>query len=208
METSFTSMEPNTTARATMLWSQYDDGLQVLPIASPGIERVPLEHSHTEQLPQFAPGLEELELAYAEIATAPEKQAVVQSAQRDKTVTAAPRPRAKILIWAGLLFLAVVIIIVAVVATLETRGPRSMLDSNEEASTATTSGPTLTSSGHPSTTSSGSAARDADTWRSTSGAYNGTGLTAVTPDYQPSPCQVMTLLPVLHRRDQDFAAAF
>lgn len=147
--------------------------------ASPEMERVPLEHSHAEQLPQFAPGREGLELAYAEVVSAPEKQAVVGGAQEAKTTPNITSKKFKIWICAGLSALAVCIIIVAVV--VKTRDPRSILDSNKNAASATTSGPT----------SSASVVRNVGTWVPTSGAYNGTGLTTVTPHYSPSPFQVM-----------------
>lgn len=164
--------------------------------ASPEMERVPLERSHAEQLPQLAPGREGLELAYAEVVSAPEKQAVVGGAQEAETAPNVTSKKFKIWICAGLSALAVGIIIVAVVT--KTRGPRSKLDSNKNAASATTSGPILTTFSLPLSTttptvstSSASVVHDVGTWIPTSGAYNGTGLTAVTPHYSPSPFQVV-----------------
>ena len=111
-------MEPQAFARATVRWPHYDDDLQVMQPVPSGIERVPLEHSYNEQLPQFASGNEGLEIAYAEVASAPGKQAVVHSVQEAKNAKAAPLKTVYIKACTGFSLLAVTIIIVAVGITL------------------------------------------------------------------------------------------
>ena len=173
--TFLSSMEPQPSARATVQRSQQDHGLQINRNTSSGIERIPLEHSYAEQLPQSALAVEGLEIAYAELASVPEKQAVVKSALRVENVAATPSKRVQIRIYAGLLVLAIIIVIVAVVTTLKSRTNRSKLGSNEEATAAATSGPTLSASPGPPNSSPGIP-------RSTSGAYNGTGLCVLRGD--------------------------
>ena len=174
-------MEPQPNTRATIRWSHYEEGLHVIPNVSSGIERVPLENSHTEQLPQLAPGVEELEIAYAEVASAPENQAIIQNAEAVDNKTAAPSKRVWKRVWAGLSVLAVVIVIVVVVAALESRGHRSQLGSNEKATAAATSEPVLSTtagvtSGPTLSASPGHSNNSSRISRQTSGAYNGTGL--------------------------------
>lgn len=172
-----------------MRWPHYDDGLHVAQIASSGIERVPLEHSHTEQLPQFALGREELEIAFDEAAFVPKKQAVVQNAQGVDIAPKTTFKRARKWICAGLSVLAVVAIIVAVVVILKAKGhPQSVLGTNKGATTTAVSNPTMTTPGPtvitPSPTLSApsdSATSEVGIMRPTSGAYNGTGMTALTP---------------------------
>lgn len=160
-------MEAQAFTRATVRRPHYDDGLQDMQTTSSGMERVPLELSNNEQLPQFAPGSEGLEIAYAEVASTPRQKAVVHSVQGAKNVKAALLKRVQIKCCAVFSILAVIIIIVAVVVTLKTRShAQSMSGSHHEVTTNTISRPT-------------------------SGAHNGTGMTALTPMGNPSPYAVV-----------------